>query len=290
MDLINSSRGYISWLLSLVLETFLVMAEGGVLYPSVFNIDCSATYPQQPYKPPPVPQRPREVQAMQKPGEVQAMQRPGEVQAKQRPGVVQTLLLLLVSLALCGVVLEGCLIYRLYNPDFSDSGVLGKSVQDKSDIDTPFPTERPNFVALPTTPVAHLTAGPPRAHVDGVLRWNMEEKPLLNEMKYSEGHLLIQKEGLYYIYSKIYFKDTTSHFSHSVYTTTDRYNWKPIPLLQSQTHHSRIDKMSFSNSYLGGVFQFQKNDSIFVKASNTSYVIRSKSYENYFGVFMICCT
>lgn len=247
------------------------MAEGGVLYPSVFNIDCSATYPRLPYKPPPAPQSPR------------------EAQAKQRPGVVQTLLFLLVSLALCGVVIEACLIYRLYNPESNESGVLGKSIQDKSDIDPPFPTERPNPVMLPTTPVAHLTAGPPRVHADGVIRWNMEEQPLLNEMKYRNGQLVIQRDGFYYVYSKIYFKDTTSHFTHSVYTNTDRYDGKSIPLLQSQTHHSRNDKLALSNSYLGGVFQFYKNDSIFVRASNTSYVIRSKGYENYFGVFMICC-
>ena len=118
------------------------------------------------------------------------------------------------------------------------------------------------------------------------MQWVREEPPFVYDMDYRDGKLVIKQEGFYYVYSKLYFRDSI-HFTHTVLKDTDRYLGRPIPLLQSQWFHAK-DKIALSNSYLGGVFQFFRNDSIFVKASNTSNVIRSKAYENYFGVVMIC--
>lgn len=64
------------------------MAEGG--YPSVYVVDSFANRP-------PVP--------------------PRLSQRRRRAGVAQTLLFLLVSLALCGMAIEACLIYRLYRAE-----------------------------------------------------------------------------------------------------------------------------------------------------------------------------
>lgn len=65
------------------------MAEGG--YPSVYVVDTHGTQP-------PVP--PRLSQG-----------------GRRHAGVAQRLLFLLVSLALCGMAIEACLIYRLYQPE-----------------------------------------------------------------------------------------------------------------------------------------------------------------------------
>jgi hypothetical protein len=69
------------------------MAEGGVPYPSVFMVDSHAAYPPLPPKPRP----------------------PG------RGGVAQSLLFLLVGLALCGLAIEACFIYHLYSKQGSVS-------------------------------------------------------------------------------------------------------------------------------------------------------------------------
>ncbi len=61
------------------------MAEGGC--PSVYVVDSYATRPTVP---------------------------PRLSKGQQRGGVAQTLLFLLVSVALCGMAIEACLIYSLY--------------------------------------------------------------------------------------------------------------------------------------------------------------------------------
>lgn len=70
-----------------VTESTVGMAEGG--YPSVYVVDTHATRPSVP---------------------------PRLSQGQQRAGVGQTLLFLLVSVALCGMAIEACFIYRLYKP------------------------------------------------------------------------------------------------------------------------------------------------------------------------------
>uniref|UniRef100_A0A672KLD6 THD domain-containing protein n=1 Tax=Sinocyclocheilus grahami TaxID=75366 RepID=A0A672KLD6_SINGR len=40
------------------------------------------------------------------------------------------------------------------------------------------------------------------------------------------------------------------------------------------------------NSYLGGIFQLFKGDSVFVKVNNSSQV-HGEAYENFFGAFMV---
>ena len=64
------------------------MDDGG--RPSVYVVDTHATLP-------PVP--------------------PRLSQRGRRTGVAQTLLFLLVGLALCGILIEACLIYRLYKTE-----------------------------------------------------------------------------------------------------------------------------------------------------------------------------
>ncbi|XP_023867573.1 tumor necrosis factor ligand superfamily member 14 [Salvelinus sp. IW2-2015] len=238
------------------------MAEGGVPYPSVFMVDSHATYPPLPPKPRP----------------------PG------RGGVAQSLLFLLVGLALCGLAIEACFIYHLYSKQGSvESGSAGMSIQDQEDIpkDVP-PTSRPNPIVLPSKPVAHLTAGPQAPHGDGVMVWNMQAEPLLHEMEYKDGKLVIQKQGYYYVYSKIFFSEVNVAFTHSVCRTTPRYLGKDIELLKSRRYYPKFGKiMSTSNSYLGGVFHFFEDDSIFVKVKNVTQVRIQYSTENVFGIYMI---
>lgn len=62
------------------------MAPGKVLYPSVFVVDSKM-------KPPPLPPKPGR---------------------RQRKDVIQTLLVILVCVALCGMAVEACFIYHLF--------------------------------------------------------------------------------------------------------------------------------------------------------------------------------
>ncbi|XP_056144406.1 tumor necrosis factor ligand superfamily member 14 [Lampris incognitus] len=232
------------------------MAEGSEYYPSVYTLDSHAA-------PPPLPPR----------------------FDRQRRGArsTQTLMSLLVCLALCGMTIEACFIYRLYHPDPVDSPSTHKSTQEKED---PTPTENASPVILPSKPVAHLTDGERVRHGKQTLSWSMDANPLMYKMKYKEGRLVIQTEGYYYIYSKVFFVDTSA-FQHSVNMVTPRYVGGHITLLQSRKYIQKTSTRAESNSYLGGVFHLNPGDAVFVSVSNTTLIIRSESYDNYFGAYMI---
>ncbi|KAF3700067.1 Tumor necrosis factor ligand superfamily member 6 CD95 ligand [Channa argus] len=230
------------------------MDEGG--YPSVYVVDCHASRPPLPPK---LNTRPRHA------------------------GAAQTLLYLLVILALCGMVIEACFIYRLYQSESETSESLLKLIGDQV-VTTPTTPSHPSDVS-PSKPVAHLTDGQDAHHDKQIMAWSMIAEPLLYEMDYKDRHLVIQKEGYYYVYSKVNFFDT-DHFHHSINVKTERYSGESIPLLQSRKYSKGSNKMQ-SNSFLGGVFHLFKDDAIFVKVSDTSKIVRYKSFENIFGAYMI---
>ncbi|XP_029913115.1 tumor necrosis factor ligand superfamily member 14 [Myripristis murdjan] len=235
------------------------MAEHGVKYPSVFVVDSHTAYP-----PPPVPPRPS--------------------RQPRRTTVCQTLLFLLVSLALCGMVIEACFIYRLYQTETADSASTSKVFSDDDDLSG---TERPSLVVLPSKPVAHLTDGQNVHHRNKVMSWSTDAQPLLHEMEYKDGRLVIQKEGYYYVYSKVFFKDSEM-FYHLVKYETPRYPGGNITLLESRKYSPRAGKTVVrSNSYLGGVFHFNAGDGIFVEVSNVAHIVRLQANENFFGAYMI---
>ncbi|XP_076609441.1 tumor necrosis factor ligand superfamily member 14 [Chaetodon auriga] len=230
------------------------MAEGG--YPPVYTVDSGTPWP-------PVPPRLSKV--------------------RRRAGAAQTLLFLLVSVALCGMAIEACFIYRLYQHESGNSASSSKVIAGEDDNP---PTTRPSVIILPSKPVAHLTDGQNVVHEKHIMAWSMDADPLLYEMDYKNGSLLIQKEGFYYVYSKVSFSDTDV-FYHSVELKTKLYVGKSIPLLMSRKYSDKISNKMRSNSYLGGVFHLHKDDALFVKVSNSSKVRRYKSFENIFGAYMI---
>lgn len=242
-------------------------------YPSVYVVDTHTP------RPPPVP--------------------PRLGQKRQHPGAVQTLLFLLVSLALCGMLIEAFLIYRLHK---SESEASGSHSKQSGDVD---PYSKGSREVLPSKPVAHLTGGQDVVHKNQVMAWSRNPEPLLHEMDYKDRSLIIQRQGYYNIYSKVSFFDINPFF-HAIHVRTKLFKGKSIPLLVSRTNThdscrkeirdqkssseeaSRLDGVDQrSNSYLSGVFHFFKDDAIFVKVSNTSQIVGLRAYENIFGAYMI---
>uniref|UniRef100_A0A3B5Q4V3 THD domain-containing protein n=1 Tax=Xiphophorus maculatus TaxID=8083 RepID=A0A3B5Q4V3_XIPMA len=197
---------------------------------------------------------------------------------KKQSGVAQTLLFVLVTLALLGVFFEAFFIYRLYQSEYV-------SITDSKEmVYFLYPDGR----LLPSKPVAHLTDAQDAHHDPHVMAWSVIAEPLLYEMKYKDRHLIIQKEGYYYIYSKVYYSQGGA-FCHSVMMRTKMYAGKGIPLLEAREYLSKKDKedKSFSNSFLAGVFYLSQNDAIYVNVSSTKQIISHRSYENVFGAYMI---
>ncbi|XP_034047099.1 tumor necrosis factor ligand superfamily member 14 [Thalassophryne amazonica] len=200
---------------------------------------------------------------------------------RRRGGAAQIVLFLLVSLALFGIVLEAWIIYQLHQPHSLDSPQSSKMISDDGNV-PPIPTE--GLVATPSKPVAHLTDGLDVVHGKDIMSWSTAAGPLIHEMIYEDQNLIIQREGYYYIYSKVFFSET-SVFNHTIQKNTQGYS-KSITLLLSRKS-PKTGNNGRSNSYLGGVFHLDKNDRLFVKVSNTSQIVRHWPYENVFGAYMI---
>ncbi|KAG7505054.1 tumor necrosis factor ligand superfamily member 14-like [Solea senegalensis] len=236
--------------------SLIVMEKDG--YPSVFVVDRPATGL-------PLPPRLRKRQ--------------------QCGGACQTVLIMLVSVALCGMAIEACFIYHLYHLYHPESVASASSSKLVEDEDVTHPTEWPNYNIPPSKPLAQLTDGQDVVYGPHIMKWSTIANPFLYEMDYNNGGLIVKKEGYYYVYSKVFFSDCGS-FHHSVELHTQKYSEKPIPLLQSRKI-SPISSSARSNSYLGGVFHFDRDDALYVRVSNTTKIQRHKSYENIFGAFMI---
>lgn len=224
------------------------MSECG--YPSVYVVDTHATRP-------PVPPRLN--------------------RGRRSAGAAQTLLILLVCVALCGMAIEALFIYRLYKSESATSASASKIIADEV-------TPAPSLVLSPSKPLAHLTDGQDVVHGQHVMEWSMVADPLLYDMGYKNGSLVIQKEGYYHVYSKVSFSDIDG-FRHAIHRKTKRYFGKSIPLLMSK--FSETSGQMRSNSYLGGVFYLRKDDALFVDVSNTANILQRKPFENIFGAYMI---
>lgn len=190
-------------------------------------------------------------------------------------GGTQTLLILLVSLSLCGLFIEACFIYSLHQSVSASSPISSKQTGDER-------VKIPRTDIHPSKPVAHMTGGPNVNHDRFIMAWSAIDPPILYRIAYSDRRLIIEKAGYYYVYSKVYFTDSAFH--HSINRTTHRYG--DITLLQSRKYSSPSDK-SESNSFLGGVFQFDKNDAVYVTVSDTKKIGRHSPQENVFGLYMI---
>ncbi|XP_059413341.1 tumor necrosis factor ligand superfamily member 14-like [Carassius carassius] len=234
------------------------MAPGKVSYPSVFVVDSKM-------RPPPMPPKPGR---------------------RQRKEVIQTLLVILVCVALCGMAVEACFIYHLFtskeNTKPPDGPQISMRKQEKEHAVTP---KQKLFGDMkPSKPMAQLTTG--MKLVNGVLLWDENHQSILYHIKHKadEGKLIIEKEGYYSVYSKIHFMEDNILFSHSVVWVTHRYRGNEILLLQSSKLHPK--SRDTDNSYLSGVFHLYKSDAVFVRVNNCTLVL-SNAAENYFGVFMI---
>uniref|UniRef100_A0A8C6TTN8 TNF family profile domain-containing protein n=1 Tax=Neogobius melanostomus TaxID=47308 RepID=A0A8C6TTN8_9GOBI len=201
------------------------MTQEGVMYPSVFTVDSYQTAP------PPLPPR----------------------AGRRRPiGPTQVLLFLLVTVALCGMVVEAWLIYRLYNPPAAQVSVQYIVMKYAQTIG-PAPTKWPRLVEAPSKPVAHLTDGTDLTHGKQVMAWSELADPLLYKVAYKmlKTKYYLGKNGIMLLSAR--------------------------PSLHSKQ----------SNSFLAGVFHFYKDDAIFVKVSETSDVARGDPTQNVFGAYMI---
>ncbi|XP_072180304.1 uncharacterized protein [Diadema setosum] len=107
------------------------------------------------------------------------------------------------------------------------------------------------------------------------------------EFSQSRGVLRIQKPGLYYVYSQIYFSDSPD----SARETDSDDNVSPMTfstmLNGENLMRSVVPFGRFSTKYHGGVFRLDDGDTIEVNVRNTHLRINTLPENSFFGVFML---
>ncbi|XP_074485235.1 tumor necrosis factor ligand superfamily member 14-like [Sebastes fasciatus] len=261
------------------------MAEGGVsTCPQVFVVDSQAGYVSVPVS----RKKPRWARVGQKS------------------------LLLLVGLALLGLVVEGCFIYSLYKKtqEFSPckshplcqdlSGQQGDTMsQMRTKESNEIPTVRPHLDQLQQRPFAQLIgSNTPKGENNVVLWLNTAGETVINNMVYENGRLIVEKDGYYYLYSKVTLNASEECvlIQHKVMKGTKAYGNK-IELMKSKSIRcgttttksssaKASDREDRWNSFLAGIFHLRNGDTIFVELENIDK-IHPGNTENLMGAFMI---
>ncbi|KAI4875582.1 hypothetical protein NFI96_023953 [Prochilodus magdalenae] len=206
----------------------------------------------------------------------------------QRDIWTQTVLFLLVSMALVGISVNACFIHHLYKTKLSSVKITALcNISDEQLMEN---STVPQFQKR-TKPLAHLKAGKEQPGTDGVMPWNVSVELDLHQLEYKENKLVVQKEGYYYIYSKLTFDGDKDSFTHLMVMTANRFSTQfPIELLRNRYHRNQPKPTqkggSIDSSYLGGMFHFFKGDAVFVLVRNGTVRLLTVA-DNYFGMFMV---
>ncbi|XP_030000043.1 tumor necrosis factor ligand superfamily member 14-like isoform X2 [Sphaeramia orbicularis] len=262
------------------------MVEGGVgTSPHVFVVDSQASYASLPSK-----------------------KKPWWNRVRQR------FLLPLLGLVLFGLAVEGFFLYKLYqktemffclppslchnqsNPQISAQ--LGGPVPSpgRTEGSVEFHTTQPLPDQLKRRPMAHLLG--PRGSVgpDNVVLWQKQGEAFTLDMGYNNGRLVTEKEGYYYLYSKVHLNAAKECLviSHKVLKNTNAYG-KPIELMKSKSFRCPTQEPpsqrssnaeNLWNSFLAGIFHLEKGDQIYVTLDN-GQSLRPGPTDSFMGAFMI---
>ncbi|CAH6789247.1 tumor necrosis factor ligand superfamily member 10 [Phodopus roborovskii] len=188
---------------------------------------------------------------------------------------------------------------------------ISSTVQEKQ-LSIPFPPRsgKPQRVAAHITGISRRSSSAlvPMSK-DGktlgqkIESWESSRKghSFLNYMLLRNGELVIQEQGLYYIYSQTYFRfreneDTSQTVSKNrgknkqmvqyIYKYTSYPD--PIMLMKSARNScwSRDAEYGLYSIYQGGLFELKENDRIFVSVTN-EHLMDLDQEASFFGAFLI---
>ncbi|XP_048846706.1 tumor necrosis factor ligand superfamily member 6-like [Brienomyrus brachyistius] len=201
--------------------------------------------------------------------------------------VGQTVLYLLLAVTLCGVMVEACFIYKLYDTmAMADTPTTQKRQQGERDATG----QRYWTEVKPPRPSAHLTAGTHQPREDGLMMWSsVGGDAFTHEMDYIQGKLFVKTEGFYFIYSKVFFSEPSrAAFTHTVLKSIPRMPNSELELMRTFRFLDRGQtRGGMLNSYLGGVYLLHEGDAIFVKVHNHTGLLRQVPADNFFGAYML---
>nr|XP_057940145.1 tumor necrosis factor ligand superfamily member 14-like isoform X2 [Doryrhamphus excisus]XP_057940155.1 tumor necrosis factor ligand superfamily member 14-like isoform X2 [Doryrhamphus excisus]XP_057940164.1 tumor necrosis factor ligand superfamily member 14-like isoform X2 [Doryrhamphus excisus] len=238
---------------------------------------------------------------------------PPTVRKTRRTPAGYKVLLLVLGLAVLGLVVEGCFVYKLYmkteefsicvsDPLCQNLSYSKKTAEQFGAFKGHVRADGSNEVdavqpLLGQKPFAHLMCSNNPIGEDNVVQWvDKDGDAVTNQMSYSNGRLLVKKEGYYYLYSKVQVNaaEACSLIQHKVMKDTEAYD-HPIELMKSKRFRCRTPRPSSVNSsggedlldsFLAGIFHLRLGDKIFVTLDKIQK-LRPGPSENFMGAFMI---
>ncbi|XP_077380681.1 tumor necrosis factor ligand superfamily member 14 [Festucalex cinctus] len=220
-------------------------------------------------------------------------------------------LLLVVALAVLGLVVQGCFVYKLYmkteafsicvsdalcrnmSQTFTQQAGSFKSRASEGGSNEIHPAQ----TLLGPKPFAHLMGSSNPVREKNVVQWiDQDGDAITHQMGYNNGRLLVEKEGYYYLYSKVLINaaEVCSLIQHKMMKDTVAYGHS-IELMKSKRFRCWTPKPSsvkssvgedIWDSYLAGIFHLQSGDQVFVTVDSI-HKLRPGSTENFMGAFMI---
>ncbi|XP_053712284.1 tumor necrosis factor ligand superfamily member 14-like [Synchiropus splendidus] len=200
--------------------------------------------------------------------------------------VVQKIIPVLVLLSLMGLAVEGYFIYKLFqktesgvNPVHGNEG-SHQMIMGQSPVE---PQQK--------KPVAHLMGSESYAGDHGVVQWMSQDgEAFIKHMGYRNGRLIVEEEGIYYIYNKVQLNtsEKCSVIKHKVMKFTANYN-HPIDLMTSmifQCPNKSVGGEDRRDSFLAGTFHLRSGDEIYVTVGSIDK-LRPGHTQNFLGAFMI---
>ncbi|KAI4536950.1 hypothetical protein MJG53_020870 [Ovis ammon polii x Ovis aries] len=112
---------------------------------------------------------------------------------------------------------------------------------------------------------------------------------LVSGVKYKKGSLVINETGLYFVYSKVYFRGQSCNnqpLSHKVYSRNFRYPQDMVLMEGKMMNYCTPGKMWARSSYLGAVFNLTSADHLYVNVSELSLVSFEES-KTFFGLYKL---
>ncbi|XP_066222123.1 tumor necrosis factor ligand superfamily member 6 [Saccopteryx leptura] len=135
---------------------------------------------------------------------------------------------------------------------------------------------------------AHLTGKPNSRAMP--LEWeDTYGVALVSGVKYKKGSLVINDTGLYFVYSKVYFRGQACKnqpLNHKVYTRNSRYSQDLVLMEAKMMDYCLAGQMWARSSYLGAVFNLTSADRVYVNVSELSLVSFEES-KTFFGLYML---
>ncbi|XP_072504707.1 tumor necrosis factor ligand superfamily member 6 [Notamacropus eugenii] len=135
---------------------------------------------------------------------------------------------------------------------------------------------------------AHLTGKPKSRGIP--LEWeDTYGITLVSGVKYKDRGLVINDTGLYFVYSKVYFRGQlcdNQPLEHILYKRNPSYPQHLVLMEERKMNYCTSQQMWAQSSYLGAVFNLTSADSLYVNVSKFSLVSFEES-KTFFGLYKL---